>query len=112
VKKMLLKRIGRLLSIIGAAAFASLFLLAIPSVREAANATQRSRDWLALVAIIAAVGAFLPWGLAIWDWATSAKESRRWRRMWGLALSFGGFVGAWAYWMTHGDQARAERRLD
>jgi hypothetical protein len=74
--------------------------LAIPDLRDAANASQPALYILDAMGAIGALGVFSSWGLALYHWGTHFTGPKSSKRRWGVGLTLGMFVGGWIYWFT------------
>jgi hypothetical protein len=91
---------GRALSLTAIIAYLAVGLQSVTAIREYVNGRPDLLLGLNLFGGMGAVGTFGAWGLALYHWGTRYAGPLSARRRWGVALTFGMFVGAWCYWLT------------
>ena len=86
---------GRVLSLIGGGGF---LLLLAGAALSSASGPVVSAQAQSLIGAVTAIACFGAWPLAIFHWGSSDGLAPAARRLWGVGVTFGVFIGAWAYW--------------
>ena len=70
-------------------------LLELADVRGTAPLLARAGS---VIGALTAFSTLVSWPLAIFHWGTKYVGSQSSRRLWGIAVCLGFFIGGWAYW--------------
>lgn len=102
-----MRRVGRVLTIVGMLWAIAGLLLMITPVREAVNGKPAVVTSVFLMGLLGTLSIFTAWGLALYHWATRGSQAANERAPWGALLIIFSFVAAWVYWLTRTDSASA-----
>jgi len=84
--------------------------MAIPDVMESVHEHEAFSVLLNGLGAVLALAIWGSWFLAVYHWGLRYPSERPSKAKWGLAVTFGLFLGAWAYWLFGAGAARAEDR--
>lgn len=91
-----MRSLGRVLSVVGIFGFLFLLSLSNSTIRAVVNESPRMLGVSNVIGALTAVGIFVPWLMAFYDWGTRFRGKPESKRRWGLALVLTMFVGAGA----------------
>lgn len=73
--------------------------MAIPDVMESVQEHEAVSVLLNGLGAVLALAVWGSWFLAVYHWGLEYPSGRPNKVKWGLAVTFGLFLGAWAYWL-------------
>lgn len=102
-----LRKVGRALTLLGMLGVGMVLSLLSDTVSGWVNGAPPVRVVFDTIGALAAFAIFIAWGLAIYHWGRQPFGDPGTRRRWGLAVTLGAFVGAWAYWLAGPQEKRS-----
>jgi len=100
----MLGRVGRMSTILAVVGWTVVFLALVPAVQSVPSTNQALFTAFNLLGAATALASFVSWFTAIYHWGTRYEGDGESRRRWGVAVTFGLFIGAWFYWLREGGE--------